>query len=103
MVLGRCRRVTSLTAGVTLLVLLAGMPPQRAVVGAQASLSPRPYPVAIAPGNQHWPAASGDSVIWFDDMEGRPVIRANDLRTGNELRLSREGAVPTGPPAISGP
>ncbi len=85
-----------------LVVLLAGLPP-RAALGSQPSSSPRPYPVAIAPGNQHWPGAFGDFVVWFDDAESRPIIRANDLRTGNELRLSREGALPAGPPAISGP
>jgi polysaccharide biosynthesis protein PslG len=85
-----------------LLVLLAGLPPPPVAQGSQPSSSGRPYPVAIAPGNQHWPAAYGDAVVWLDDAENRPIIRANDLRTGNELRLSREGAVPAGPPVISG-
>jgi beta propeller repeat protein len=85
-----------------LLILLAGPQPSPAAQGSQPSTGVRPYPVAIAPGNQRWPAAHGDSVVWLDGGENPPVIRANDLRTGNELRLSREGAVPAGPPAISG-
>ena len=103
MLRGPCPRISWLLGGLALLlVLLAGLPPPPAALSAQSSVSPRPYPVAIAPGNQHWPAAFGDFVVWLDDAESRPVIRANDLRTGNELRLSREGAVPAGPPAISG-
>src|SRR3954451_9158322 len=96
-------RISWLLGGLApLLVLLAGLPPPPAALGLQQSSSVRPYPVAIAPGNQHWPAAFGDFVVWIDDAENRSVIRANDLRTGNELRLSREGAVPAGPPAVSG-
>ena len=86
----------------SLLILLAGPPPSPAAQGSQPSSSVRPYPVAIAPGNQRWPAAYGDSVVWLDGGETPPVIRANDLRTGNEVRLSREGAVPAGPPVLNG-
>src|SRR5579884_2797743 len=69
---------------------------------AQPAAALRPFPVAIAPGNQHWPAAYGDFVVWFDEMQEPPVIRANDLRTGVEFPLTREGALPQGPPAIGG-
>jgi beta propeller repeat protein len=89
-------------AGVALLASLAGAPSPRPVAGSQASDTALPYPVAVAPGNQRWPAASGDLVVWLDDLESRPVIRANDLRSGQEWRLSREGALPVGPPAVSG-
>jgi beta propeller repeat protein len=82
--------------------LLLGALPPPANIDAQTATSLRPYPVSVAPGNQRWPAAFGDFVVWLDDKEPRPVIRANDLRTGNELLLSREGALPAGPPAISG-
>src|SRR5262249_30366343 len=103
MLRGPCPRISWLLGGLALpLVLVAGLPPPLAALRAQSSASPRPYPVAIAPGNQHWPAAFGDFVVWLDDAESRPVMRANDLRTGNELRLSREGAAPAGPPAIGG-
>jgi beta propeller repeat protein len=102
MVVARRGRVGLLIAGVTLLAILVGAAPPRPVGGAQAGGSVRPYPVAIAPGNQRWPAAAGDVVVWLDDAEARPVIRANDLRTGSEWRLSREGALPVGPPAVGG-
>ena len=88
--------------GVALLAILAGAPSPRPAVGFQAAGAVRPYPVAVAPGNQRWPATSGDVVVWLDELESRPVVRANDLRTGQEWRLSREGALPVGPPAVSG-
>ncbi|HLI28414.1 MAG TPA: beta-galactosidase [Chloroflexota bacterium] len=88
-----------LLAAALVLPFLAAREPVR----AQAGLALLPYPVAIAPGNQHWPAADGDFVVWYDEMDERPAIRANDLRSGAEFRLSRDGALPVGPPAISGP
>jgi polysaccharide biosynthesis protein PslG len=94
------RRLVAMAAG--LLVLLASLPAPRAARGQQPATTLRPFPVAIAPGNQHRPAASGDFVVWLDEMYERPMIRANDLRSGAEIPLSRDGALPTGAPAISG-
>ncbi len=88
--------------GLLLLSLALLSPPPRAAVRAQATTPLLPFPVAIAPGNQHWPAVYGDWVVWYDEMRSRPVIRANHLRTGAEIPLSVEGALPEGPPAISG-
>src|SRR4051794_3817731 len=94
------RGLLAMAAG--LLVVLASLPTPRAARGQQAAATLRPFPVAIAPGNQHRPAAYGDFVVWFDEMYERPVIRANDLRSGAEIPLSRDGALPAGAPAISG-
>jgi polysaccharide biosynthesis protein PslG len=96
------RAVLVLIAGAMLVVSLAGALALRPVAEAQGLTALRPFPVAIAPGNQRWPAASGDIVVWLDDLQPRPIIRANDLRTGQEWRLSREGAQPVAPPSVSG-
>src|SRR5918911_3241736 len=85
-----------LALALTLLALLLGGAPARGAVVAQTPGSLLPFPVAIAPGNQHRPAAYGDWVVWYDEMARLPVIRANDLRTGAELPLSPEGALPSG-------
>ncbi|MBX5492182.1 MAG: cellulase family glycosylhydrolase [Chloroflexi bacterium] len=91
----------ALLLGLLLASLVLALP-VRPAVRAQTTSALLPYPVAIAPGNQRWPAVDGDFVVWFDEMEERPAIRANDLRSGAEFRLSREGSLPVGPPAISG-
>ena len=99
----RCSRGTigRLALGCALVLLLVGGTSPRAVVVAQDPSALLPFPVAIAPGNQHRPAAYGDWVVWFDEMARLPVIRGNDLRTGEEIPLSPEGAEPSGAPAIS--
>jgi len=89
-------------AAAMLLVLFASLPQPRAALGQPAAPGLRPFPVAIAPGNQHRPAAYGDFVVWYDEMNERPVIRANDLRSGAEFPISRDGALPSGAPSISG-
>src|SRR6476659_6697054 len=93
------RRLAAIAVG--LLVLLGSVPAPRAARGQQPAATLRPFPVAIAPGNQHRPAAYGDWVVWFDELTRLPAIRANDLRTGAEIPLSPEGAQPAGAPAIS--
>ncbi len=90
-----------LALGCVVLPWLVGEAPARRMVLAQSAASLLPFPVAIAPGNQHRPSAYGDWVVWYDEMARLPVIRANDLRTGAELPLSAEGALPSGAPAIS--
>src|SRR3954453_10796537 len=90
-----------LALALAVLSLLSGGPPPPGAVVAQTPGTLLPFPVAIAPGNQHQPAAYGDWVVWYDEMTRLPVIRANHLRTGAELALSSEGALPSSAPAIS--
>jgi polysaccharide biosynthesis protein PslG len=98
----RGRAAPRLALGLALLAYLAIQPAARPTASAQAVGPLRPYSIAIAPGNQHWPAAYGDWVVWYDEMRERPVIRANHLPTGAEIPLSPEGALPAGAPSISG-
>src|SRR5439155_1008980 len=93
--------ISRLMLGCLTVTLLVGGAPPHPVVEAQAPAALLPFPVAIAPGNQHRPAAYGDWVVWFDEMARLPVIRANDLRTREEIPVAVQPGQ-QGHPAVSG-